>query len=395
MGFLSRITRRWRRILFVWLVVSVPVLCLIYNFVEPTFEAFSILRIEPVQRSLYETNKQEESRNVIPYLQTQVSLITCDRVLGDAMRSYEIIDLPVIKSFDDPKNNLRKAMLVEIVKDTYLIRIALGLSDGNQAASIVNSVVTSYLAYNSEFKRSGNSALRASLVAQSDRLQNEVKERQDELRGIYAKGTVDPVKRNVSLNSSKNEDDPTKPIFTSVTMDEGQMIVEAMVKADLETIKARSILEATQAAGQGETGQRSRQTLGELKANVAALVKEKECLAKYYERLKIDKTAVNNDVFEAAAVNYQLNILLDKAEQVKAHLQQLDFEATQETYHVQRVDRAAAPKAPTDNNRLRYMAAAPIVVILMLLGFFLLLPIGDEPIGMAAADRLAEASPSS
>jgi capsular exopolysaccharide synthesis family protein len=470
-AFLRGLIRHWWQILLVWLVVSAPVLCLIYNFVEPTFEAFSILRIEPVQRSLYETSKQEESRSVTPYLQTQVSLITCDRVLGDAMRSSEIIDLPVIKSFGDPKNNLRKAMLVEIVKDAYLIRVALGLSDGNQAASIVNAVVTSYLAYNSEFKRSGNSALRASLVAQSERLQNEVKERQDELRGIYAKGTVDPVKRNVSLNSSKNDDDATKPTFTSVTMDEGQMVVQEMMKTDLELVEAEANLKVARDAmnrandedkGQRQSRQsdeqerliqeefkkdpevialseeiaaadeqhehakslarqpndparraakarcdklwnryeelwkvryseigkqlrtaaasapRAQEALNDLTLKVAALKAKREEQAKLYEQLKIDKKAVNNDVFEATAVNYQLNILLNRAEQVKAHLQQLDFEATQETFHVQQVDRAAAPKSPTDNKRFKYMAVAPVALLFMVLGLFLLLEVKAE-----------------
>ena len=43
-------------------------------------------------------------------------------------------------------------MTVEIVKDAYLIRVALELADGNQAAAIVNAVVHSYLAYNSEYQ---------------------------------------------------------------------------------------------------------------------------------------------------------------------------------------------------------------------------------------------------
>ena len=93
-------------------------------------------------------------------------MITCDRVLGDAITYPEISKLTVIKEFNDAKNDLRKMMTVEIVKDAFLIRVALGLSDGNQAAKIVNAVVQSYLAYNSEYKRSANRQLRASLVEQ-------------------------------------------------------------------------------------------------------------------------------------------------------------------------------------------------------------------------------------
>ena len=118
-------------------------------------------------------------------------MITCDRVLGDAITYPEIGKLTVIKEFTDAKNDLRKMMTVEIVKDAFLIRVALGLSDGNQAAQIVNAVVQSYLAYNGEYKRSANRQLRASLDEQEKKLKDEVKEKEAQLKALYAKGTVD------------------------------------------------------------------------------------------------------------------------------------------------------------------------------------------------------------
>ena len=42
------------------------------------------------------------------------------------------------------------------------------------------------------------------------------------------------------------------------------------------------------------------------------------------------------------------------------------------------VDQAVAPKVPTNNKRIEYMAAAPIAVLLAPIGLALLSPIRDE-----------------
>ena len=72
-------------------------------------------------------------------------------------------------------------MTVEIVKDTFLIRVGLELPDPNQAAAIVNAVVHSYLEYNFEHQRSGNATLRASLADQLKKYKNEISEKLSEV----------------------------------------------------------------------------------------------------------------------------------------------------------------------------------------------------------------------
>ena len=165
---------------------------MIFLLVAPTFEAFSILRIQPIAFELYKTIPSDtvESRSVTPYLQTQVALLTSDRVLAKAITDPRVVNVSTIKESDDPKADLRKNMAVEIVKDAYLIRVALELSDGHQAAAIVNAVIVSYLAYNGEFKRGENSTLRQSLIAQRDIIQNEIKEKRAELKTLREKSTV-------------------------------------------------------------------------------------------------------------------------------------------------------------------------------------------------------------
>jgi hypothetical protein len=84
---LRGLTRHWWQILLIWLVVSLPVMYLIHQFVEPTFEAFSILRVTPTSWRLYESSRSENGdfKEGVPYLQTQIGLITSDRVLAPAI----------------------------------------------------------------------------------------------------------------------------------------------------------------------------------------------------------------------------------------------------------------------------------------------------------------------
>ncbi len=351
---------------------------MIYNFIEPQFEAFSTLRIEPVQRSLYEANRQDSESSDTPYLQTQVALITCDRVLGYAISDPEIANLTEIKAFRDPRNDLRSRLSVEIVPDTDLIRVALALPDGKQAASIVNAVVYSYLDFKQEFARSASSTLRANLVAQRDKLRNEIKEKQAELSTLWQKESVDAPIATLGLDPSGNENDSMKLEFSIVPEEQSQQVAAEIINVDLNRIKAQAILETRQAMIPGENERQSPRTLGEQKLNVTALLEQKKSLAKFYDRLKVERKVVNDDAYEAGVVKFQLDNLLEKEEQVKEHLEQLEFEATRETYRVQMVDRATAPKVPTENKRFEYMAIAPWFVLFLVLAECLLKPLEDD-----------------
>ena len=56
----------------------------------------------------------------------------------------------------------------------------------------------------------------------------------------------------------------------------------------------------------------------------------------------------------------------------------MKFEDNQDKYRVNLVDPASIPRIPSNNKRLKYMAAAPVGVLFMMLGLFLLLEIKAE-----------------
>src|SRR6516162_10855956 len=50
---LRGLTRHWWKILLIWLALAVPAVYLIRQFVAPTYEAVSLLQVQPVSHGLY------------------------------------------------------------------------------------------------------------------------------------------------------------------------------------------------------------------------------------------------------------------------------------------------------------------------------------------------------
>ena len=72
------LARNWRWIILLWLLFSAPLVYLIYRLVEPTFQAYSLLRIESNQPELFGPSLlARDAGGATPsYLQTQVTSIT-------------------------------------------------------------------------------------------------------------------------------------------------------------------------------------------------------------------------------------------------------------------------------------------------------------------------------
>ena len=141
--------------LLLWLVVSAPAMCLIWLFIQPTYEAFSLLRVEPSTLNLFApSNNQDNTTTHLPYLQTQVQLIKSDRVLEMALSNTDVATLPSIKQSSDPKYDLNKDLTVQQVQDAYLIRVALESKIPSEAAIIVNAVVNAYKKHTEAYAQS-------------------------------------------------------------------------------------------------------------------------------------------------------------------------------------------------------------------------------------------------
>ena len=127
-------------------------MCLIWLFIQPTYEAFSLLRVEPSTLNLFApSNNQDNTTTHLPYLQTQVQLIKSDQVLGMAVANSKVASLPSIKQSNDAKYDLNKDLIVEHVQDAYLIRVALESKIPSEAATIVDAVVDAYKKHTEQY----------------------------------------------------------------------------------------------------------------------------------------------------------------------------------------------------------------------------------------------------
>ena len=145
--------------------------------------------------------------------------------------------------------SLRKNLDVKIVKDAYMIRVALEIANGKEAAAIVNAVVSSYLAYNGDFKRGENHKLRASLATQREKIKNEIKIKRAELNSLQRKGTIDASRPILNSKAIANDGDPSlEPVFSSVTRGQMEKLADEMMSTDLELFKVESELAALESA---------------------------------------------------------------------------------------------------------------------------------------------------
>jgi polysaccharide biosynthesis transport protein len=466
---LRGLIRNWWQILLLWLVVSAPLIYVIFQFIQPTFEAFSLLRVEPSAPILFaQSNTHENSGTALAYLQTQVQLIKSDQVLSVAVANALISNLPTIKESDDPKTDLRKKLLVEIVQDAYLIRVALESTSPKEAAAIVNAVVEAYRAHTEQYAQSANKRLRESLDREDQLLRKQIKSVETLLSDMVQNGRVGvPPTKDILNNKKKSDDDDgNQPTFKNLGEEEYQRSIAEMMTTDSELLDAESKLAVLEQAAkknvsgeQGPSGEdleaqiaaafkkdpevaglmaeirealeqlehakeMARQphdaaalaahkhhgklmarykdlweirhdeilqdlqgansssalasTINDLTLKVAALKDKKERQIKNFEKVEFKNRAANTESFQSTMLNHTLISLQNKQDNVSNHLSQLAFESNQESFRIVLVDPAAIPITPSNNKRLKLMAAAPVGVLFMILGLFMLLEVKAE-----------------
>ena len=108
------------------------------------------------------------------------------------------------------------------------------------------------------------------------------------------------------------------------------------------------------------------------------LAKKKEKQTALFKEMQVDQKESNDDTFEATYLNHEIASRMNWQEQAKKNLEQLKFEASQDKFRVTLHDAASVPLTPSNNKRLKYMAVAPVGVMFMMLGLFLLLEIKAE-----------------
>jgi glycerol-3-phosphate cytidylyltransferase-like family protein len=436
---------------------------------EPTYEAASLIRIEPSQRSLYDApgnNAFADPRLYEPYLQTQVNLITSDRVLNRAIAHASVGSLRQIRDAEDPKQVLREKLVVKIEPTTYLIRIALESSRPFEAAAIVNAIVASYLEVNVEYTQTRDATLKTSLNEQLLSLKELIDKKTAELKDLHSSSNVQLRKPPLNHNRAKGEDGESEPLVTIVDQEQINTMIAQMVQADIDLLTAEAELKAKLAdrankksadpraqpddnelegrvrlefyrdpavialsndikkveaeldhlkqlqrkgddkalqaaqeqltklekelmelwsnkAGQmrdrlqvGIAGQPQPEANRVLEQKIAMLKARRAALAKMYEQQKVEQKSTNDESFKFAYAQQELSSLLNREDQVKRNLHQVEFQSRQEQYRVVLIDKAEVPKVPVNNKRLTYITNSCLGILFVLLAGFLVSELG-------------------
>jgi succinoglycan biosynthesis transport protein ExoP len=122
----------------------------------------------------------------------------------------------------------------------------------------------------------------------------------------------------------------------------------------------------------------SRLAISDLRIKVASLKKKKESLTKRFDQMKVDNKEANTDTLQSQILSHDLLSYQSRKDNVTANLAQLQFESNQEAFRIVLVDPAGVPITPSNNKRLKLMAAAPVGVLVMMFGLFFLLEIKAE-----------------
>ncbi len=145
----------------------------------------------------------------------------------------------------------------------------------------------------------------------------------------------------------------------------------ARLKADWQALWKTKSEEVRTKFSLPTDGRPPTETVAQLQYKLKVLEEKRAGYIKMYQQQKVEQRITNDDSFQVDYAKQELAGLVNREDQVKRNLQQVEFASRQEQYRVVLVDKAEVPRVPVNNNRLKYMAIAPLAILFLLLaGFF-------------------------
>ena len=227
--------RWWKQGLAAWVLASAGLCAAIQVFVKPSYEASSLLRVEPSGHELFGT-AQATDNSYQNFMETQVQLITSSNVLGAAATGPAAAGMPTVRASEDPEAELRRKVQVKILPKSYLIEVATAFHSATEAAAVVNGVVDSYLAADVEWSDGMTKNQIKNLETYRSSLQAQVEERQKAWLELAARGNawVDPAPGRAA------GDDATK---VSLSIEEYKRVRSQLLESQLELAEAEAAQE--------------------------------------------------------------------------------------------------------------------------------------------------------
>ncbi|MDR3621270.1 MAG: hypothetical protein P4L85_18100 [Paludisphaera borealis] len=325
--------RRWNKWFWLWFAASLVLVCLIYAFVPPMYEAESWIRVDPTRPRLFSgTTVKDDSAS--HFIATQMTTIMGNIVIKPAISDSSVVSSPVIRNSIDPLRTVRERLTVSNKENTDIVRVAFWSEDPREAAAIVNAVVASYLRQSRDFNegRAGNEI--RSFEVYLEYVKRSLREKEEALAAIGAKGIP-------SGDKPRGEGADSTTSFAAVSDEFHAKAAERLLQAEVELIEAESQSDA----------------VGVRTERIATLKKVRSALREMLASREPKPSA--GDQARAAFLTRELEMEFRIYEDVLRQLQSHKFANSNDGHRIQLIDAAEVPGAPVGNARIMYMALAP------------------------------------
>lgn len=237
--------RYWRLVLPLWVLASALALWAVHTYVHPSYQATSLVKIDAGLELFGSLHGGSNNVNG-SYLTTQVNLFTSVAVLDAALKNAEVRDLQMIRSAEDPIDELRKNLVINIRPGTSLVDVSIKSKSPEEGKTIVNAVVDAFIEFQGDAHSKTNDRIFQDLKKAKEKLEEDIKTKERELFALVdaAQGTVTPGLIGVG-NAAKGGGDPKEKEDPAITLtaQEYRGLQVQKINAELELHEAEAQLE--------------------------------------------------------------------------------------------------------------------------------------------------------
>ena len=256
------LARNWWRILLIWLVLAAPLTYLIFLSIVPTYQAYSMIKIESNQPELFDHSlmARDGSGSQPSYLQNEIESLKSNPVLDLAISDSDpnIANYSTIKDSLDPKTELRNRLELQILPNTHWIRVAMESKEPKEAADIVNAVVNAYFETTKDTgvsnanrfkKKDFNKILSEGLTKFEKDLHDKIEDTRGKLRELALRGNVEFEKPKLVPRTDENDQSP-QPSFNTQSLMQYTTTKDHLMQTEFQIMELEARCSAKQAEQQ-------------------------------------------------------------------------------------------------------------------------------------------------
>lgn len=235
--------RYWWLVLILWVVGSAGIGAAVYLKVKPSYQAISLLRVDPSATNLYDVHNGGESSDA--FLQTQVQLISSPNVLTAAGTNPKAAMQPRIQTAGDVVLELRKAIEVRVVPGTFLIEVSMSSPSAFEASTLVNAVVDAFIEANGEWSEGMTRNQIKNLENYLGDLRNQSDELERRWKELVDRGENDApviIKEKLADGSTRTEERGVKR--GSITLEQYKRVQQGLFDVNMQLAQADAYLSA-------------------------------------------------------------------------------------------------------------------------------------------------------